>query len=122
MSLGSSSIIRQQKRKGRLLYLGMSEMVFCTADLLCSTEPDRGLRHLHCHFSNKRCEKNLRKATVSTFLIMMWGDYSENPTRAAVMQLQGQDEQTCTEMTRGLVLRLVAINPINLVPREVWRR
>lgn len=66
------------------------------------------------------------KATVFIFLIMIWTDYNENPpTReklVAVVQLQDQDEQTCTEMTPGLLLRLVAMNPTNLVPWEWWQR
>lgn len=52
------------------------------------------------------------KATGFIFLIMMWGHCNENqPTReklVVVMQLQDQDEQTRTEMTPGLLLRLVA--------------
>lgn len=66
------------------------------------------------------------KETVFIFLIMMWGDCNENPrTReklVAVMQLQDQDEQICTEMTPGFFIRLVAMSPINLAPRERWRR
>lgn len=66
------------------------------------------------------------KVTGFIFLIMIRGDCNEtHPTReklGELMQLQDQDEQTCIEVTPGLLLRLVAMIPINLAPREGGRR